>query len=196
MATCSPLVEDQNLLDGISRRLPNDLEELYRRYAVLLKSVIMQVLHDESEANEILQDVFCQVWEHADYYSATKGKLASWLCTLAKRRAIDRLREQSTYRRATKRYEISCRHFGNCFERLHTVERQVFNNELGFLLRQHVAALPAQQRDVIRMAFFEQKSQREISKLTNIPLGTVKTRIELGLRKLSKRLVEKRSQVL
>ena len=77
MATCPPLVEDQNLLDGISGRLPNDLEELYRRYAVLLKSVIMQVLHDESEANEILQDVFCQVWEHADYYSATKGKLAS-----------------------------------------------------------------------------------------------------------------------
>jgi RNA polymerase sigma-70 factor (ECF subfamily) len=67
MATCSPLVEDQNLLDGISRRLPNDLAELYRRYAVLLKSVIMQVLHDESEAKEILQDVFCQVWEHADH---------------------------------------------------------------------------------------------------------------------------------
>jgi RNA polymerase sigma-70 factor, ECF subfamily len=63
-------------------------------------------------------------------------------------------------------------------------------------LRQHLAALPAEQRDAIRMAFFEQKSQREISKLTNIPLGTVKTRIELGLRKLSKRLVEKRSQVL
>lgn len=186
MATCPPLVEDQNLLDGISRRLPNDLEELYRRYAALLKSVIMRVLHD----------VFCQVWEHVDHYSATKGKLSSWLCTLARRRAIDRLRQRSAYRRATKRYEISYRHFGNCFERLHTVERQVFNNDLGFLLRQHLAALPAQQRDVIRMAFFEQKSQREISRLTNIPLGTVKTRIELGLRKLSKRLVEKRSQVL
>jgi RNA polymerase sigma-70 factor, ECF subfamily len=196
MATCSLLVEDQNLLDGISRRLPNDLEELYRRYAALLKSVIMRVLHDESEADEILQDVFCQVWEHVDHYSATKGKLSSWLCTLARRRAIDRLRQRSAYRRATKRYEISYRHFGNCFERLHTVERQVFNNDLGFLLRQHLAALPAQQRDVIRMAFFEQKSQREISKLTNMPLGTVKTRIELGLRKLSKRLVEKRSQVL
>lgn len=172
------------------------MEELYRRYATLLKSVIMRVLHDESEADEILQDVFCQVWEHVDHYSATKGKLSSWLCTLARRRAIDRLRQRSAYRRATKRYEISYRHLGNCFERLHTVERQVFNNDLGFLLRQHLAALPAQQRDVIRMAFFEQKSQREISKPTNIPLGTVKTRIELGLRKLSKRLVEKRSQVL
>jgi RNA polymerase sigma factor (sigma-70 family) len=114
MATCSLLVEDQNLLDGISRRLPNDLEELYRRYAALLKSVIMRVLHDESEADEILQDVFCQVWEHVDHYSATKGKLSSWLCTLARRRAIDRLRQRSTYRRATKRYEISCRHLGNC----------------------------------------------------------------------------------
>ena len=132
MATCRPSLKIKTCSMGF-RGGCRTIWKNYRRYAVLLKSVIMQVLHDESEANEILQDVFCQVWEHADYYSATKGKLASWLCTLAKRRAIDRLREQSTYRRATKRYEISCRHFGNCFERLHTVERQVFNNELGFL---------------------------------------------------------------
>ena len=95
MATCLALVEDQNLLDGISRRLPNDLEKLYRRYTTLLKSVIMRVLHDESEADEILQDVFCQVWEHVDHYSATKGKLSTWLRTLARRRAIDRLRNRA-----------------------------------------------------------------------------------------------------
>jgi RNA polymerase sigma-70 factor, ECF subfamily len=63
-------------------------------------------------------------------------------------------------------------------------------------LRQHLISLPAQQREMIRVAFFEQRSQREISRLTNIPLGTVKTRIELGFRKLSKRLIEKRSKVL
>jgi RNA polymerase sigma-70 factor, ECF subfamily len=189
-------VEDQHLIDGVSRGLPDDLEELYRRYAALLKSVIMRVLHDEAEASEILQDVFCQVWEHADRYSASKGKLASWLCTLARRRAIDRLRQQSAYRRATKRYEIACRHFENSFDRLHTVECQVFDNDLRSLLRAHLITLPAQQRELIRLAFFEQRSQREISRLTNIPLGTVKTRIELGLRKLSKRLIDKRSNVL
>jgi RNA polymerase sigma-70 factor, ECF subfamily len=100
------------------------------------------------------------------------------------------------YRRATKRYEIACRHFGNCFDRLHTVECQVFDNDLRSLLRGHLVTLPAQQREVIRLAFFEQRSQREISRLTNIPLGTVKTRIELGLRKLARRLIEKRSKVL
>ena len=99
-------VEDQHLINGVSRGLPDDLEELYRRYAALLKSVIMQVLHDEAEASEILQDVFCQVWERANHYSASKGKLARWLCTLARRRAIDRLRQQSAYRCATKRYEL------------------------------------------------------------------------------------------
>jgi len=131
-------LDDQRLIDGVSRGLPDDLEELYRRYAALRKSVIMQVLHDEAEASEILQDVFCQVWEHAGYYSASKGKLTSWLCTLAKRRAIDRLRQQSAYRRATRRYEISCRHVGNCFDKLHTVERQVFDNDLRTLVRQHL----------------------------------------------------------
>jgi RNA polymerase sigma-70 factor, ECF subfamily len=76
------------------------------------------------------------------------------------------------------------------------VEREVFDNGLRSLLGQHLITLPAQQREVIRLAFFEQKSQREISRLANIPLGTVKARIELGLRKLSKRLIEKRNKVL
>ena len=76
------------------------------------------------------------------------------------------------------------------------MERQVFDNDLRSLLGQHLITLPAQQREVIRLACFEQKSQREISRLTNIPLGTVKTRIELGLQKLSKHLIGKRSKVL
>jgi RNA polymerase sigma-70 factor, ECF subfamily len=195
-ATWLILCRRGHLIDGIARGLPDDLEEVYRRYAALLKSVIMQVLHSEAEASEVLQDVFCQVWNHADHYSAGKGKLANWLCTLARRRAIDRLRQQSAYRRATKRYKIASRHFENCLDRLHTVELQVFDNDLRSLLRQHLSSLPAQQREMIRLAFFEQRSQREISRLTNIPLGTVKTRIELGLRKLSKRLIEKRRKVL
>ena len=94
-------LEDQRLMDGVLRRLPDALERLHKRYRVVLKSIIMQVLHDETESDDVLQEVFLQVWDRAHSYSSRKGKLMSWLCTLARRRAIDRLRQQSAYRRAT-----------------------------------------------------------------------------------------------
>lgn len=177
--------EDQQLMNGILRRLPEALERLHKRYRVLLKSIIMQVLHDETEADDVLQEVFLQVWDRAPSYSSRKGKLMSWLCTLARRRAIDRLRQHSAYRRATDRYEVSCNHPNKGTDESHTVEREAFRDELRSLLDQQLDALPPNQREVIRMAFLEEKSQREISALTQTPLGTVKTRIELGIKKLS-----------
>ena len=102
------LLLDQELMNGVLGRVPGALDRLHKRYRVVLKSIIMQVLHDETEADDVLQEVFLQVWDRASSYSSRKGRLMSWLCTLARRRAIDRLRQQSAYRRATDRYEISC----------------------------------------------------------------------------------------
>ena len=177
--------EDQQLMNGILRRLPEALERLYKRYRVVLKSIIMQVLHDETEADDVLQEVFLQVWDRAPSYSSGKGKLMSWLCTLARRRAIDRLRQHSAYRRATDRYEVSCNHSDKGIDESHTVEREAFRDDLRSLLDQQLNTLPPNQQEVIRLAFLEEKSQREISALTHTPLGTVKTRIELGIKKLS-----------
>ena len=179
------ILEDQQLMNGILRRLPEALERLYKRYRVVLKSIIMQVLHDETEADDVLQEVFLQVWDRAPSYSSGKGKLMSWLCTLARRRAIDRLRQHSAYRRATDRYEVSCNHSDKGIDESHTVEREAFRDDLRSLLDQQLNTLPPNQQQVIRLAFLEEKSQREISALTQTPLGTVKTRIELGIKKLS-----------
>jgi RNA polymerase sigma-70 factor, ECF subfamily len=179
------ILEDQQLMNGILRRRPEFLERLYKRYRVVLKSIIMQVLHDETEADDVLQEVFLQVWDRAPSYSSGKGKLMSWLCTLARRRAIDRLRQHSAYRRATDRYEVSCNHSDKGIDESHTVEREAFRDDLRSLLDQQLNTLPPNQQEVIRLAFLEEKSQREISALTQTPLGTVKTRIELGIKKLS-----------
>jgi RNA polymerase sigma-70 factor (ECF subfamily) len=179
------ILEDQQLMNGILRRRPEFLERLYKRYRVVLKSIIMQVLHDETEADDVLQEVFVQVWDRAPSYSSGKGKLMSWLCTLARRRAIDRLRQHSAYRRATDRYEVSCNHSDKGIDESHTVEREAFRDDLRSLLDQQLNTLPPNQQEVIRLAFLEEKSQREISALTQTPLGTVKTRIELGIKKLS-----------
>jgi RNA polymerase sigma-70 factor, ECF subfamily len=149
-----------------------------------VKSLIMQILHNNTEADDVLQDVLLQVWGRASSYSSEKGPLMTWLCTLARRRAIDRLRQQIAYLRATDRYEVSCRSSKNANES-HTVECEAFRDDLRLLLHQHLVGLPPRQQQVFRLAFFEEMSQREISAFIQTPLGTVKTRIELGIKKLS-----------
>jgi RNA polymerase sigma-70 factor (ECF subfamily) len=179
------IADDQDIMQGLLRREPESLEQLYQRYRAILKSIIMQVLHDDAEADDVLQEVFLQVWDRAESYSPRKGKLVSWLCTLARPRAIDRLRQHSAYRRATDRYEVSCNHADKTIDETHTVERDACRDDLRELLEEQMKTLPPNQERVIRLAFFENRSQREISVLTHTPLGTVKTRIELGIRKLS-----------
>ncbi len=179
------IADDQELMSGLLNRDPDALAQLHQRYRAILRSIIMQVLHDDAEADDLLQEVFLQVWNRADSYSSGKGKLVSWLCTLARRRAIDRLRQHSAYRRATDRYEVSCNWDDKAVEDTHTVEREACQADLRALLEQHMKTLPPNQEQVVRLAFFESRSQREISVLTHTPLGTVKTRIELGIRKLS-----------
>jgi len=177
--------DDEELMKDLVQRVPEAIERLHRRYRTLLRSIIMQVLHDDTEADDVLQEVLLQVWNRAENYSSLKGKLVSWLCTLSRRRAIDRLRQHSAYRRATDRYEVSCNHFDKEVVQLHPVEHQASLEEIRCLLHRHLTALPPNQEQAVRMAFLENRSQREISTLTKTPLGTVKTRIELGIKKLT-----------
>lgn len=178
-------LEDQKMMQGLLERDPKALEPIHQRYRKVLRSIIMQVLHDEAEADDVLQEVFLQVWNRPESYSSRKGRLVSWLCTLARRRAIDCLRQHSAYRRATDRYEVSCNHPDKEAAEMHTVERDACWDDVRDLLRRQLNELPPPQEQVIRMAFLENRSQREISSLTHTPLGTVKTRIELGIKKLS-----------
>jgi RNA polymerase sigma-70 factor, ECF subfamily len=189
------LLEDQQLFDGVLRRLPESLEEVYKRYGTVAKSIIMQILHNEAEAEDVLQEVFLQVWDRAPSYCSEKGTLMTWLCTLARRRAIDHLRQQNAYLRATDRYEVSC-HSNKGANESHTVECEAFRDDLRSLLHQHLVKLPPHQQQVIRLAFFEEMSQREISALSQTPLGTVKRRIELGMKKLSHALGGLRDEVV
>lgn len=175
---------DRKLMEDLQHRQPEALNCLYCRYRTMLKSIVLRVLHDNTEADDVLQDIFLQVWDRAASYSAAKGKVVSWLCTLARCRAIDRLRQHNAYRRATDRYEVSCKHPDKEVGEIHTVERDVCRDDLRSLLHRHLTALPPPQEQAVRMAFLENRSQREISNLTKTPLGTVKTRIELGIKKL------------
>ena len=177
--------EDESLMAALSRGDSTALRSLHDRYHRLLLSIAMNVVRDTLDAEEVLQDVFLHIWNRANAYSAAKGKPLPWLVMLTRRRAIDRLRQQRSYRRATGRFETEylrenedpVPHFGR--------SPQMGGNDLRLLLQQHLQRLPPAQKEAVELTYFKGMSQREIASARKLPLGTVKTRIELGLRKLS-----------
>ncbi|MES2572842.1 MAG: sigma-70 family RNA polymerase sigma factor [Verrucomicrobiota bacterium] len=185
---------DEALMEGLVQQQPESLDLLYRRYSAVLKGVVMRVVHDEAESEDLLQEIFMQVWGRAENYSPEKGKPLGWLVTLARRRAIDRLRQRRAYRRATDRFEWECKLPHQAQERS-GFERHVFHDDLRELLSKLIDGLPVFQRQAIMLAFFEGMSQREIAAATSIPLGTIKTRIELGMRKLAGAVLAVREKI-
>lgn len=185
--------EDKELMEELIQQNSSALERLHQRYKIILKSIILQVLHDEADAEDVLQDVFIQVWKQAKNYSSEKGKLCNWLATLARRRAIDLVRQHAAYRRATGRYET-------VYNTLNIGKDQTIEHaqqeDLKELVERYLRRLPLAQQQVIHMTFFQGKSQREISHLTGTPLGTVKTRIELAIKKLGHAIGSKREKIL
>lgn len=188
-------VGDELLMQGLARRETGALARLYERYHGLLHSVAMNVVHDSPDAEEVLQDVFLHIWNRADAYLVEKGKPLGWLIMLTRRRAIDRLRQQTSYRRATLRFETQALHEN--VDRVHYggVDQKACLDDLRSLLKQQLDRLPPAQKQAVELTFFEGMSQREIASATQLPLGTVKTRIELGLRKLSNILITARLKV-
>jgi RNA polymerase sigma-70 factor (ECF subfamily) len=176
---------DEQLMDQLIQHDDCALQKLYQRYGEVLHSVAMRVLHDETDTEEVLQDVFVQLWQKPDRYIVQKGKPLGWLITLAHRRAIDRVRQRIAYRRATDRFEMLSRNRRPAGEELHTVDGSAERADLRMYLEEIMGRLPPSQKDVIEWTFFRGMSQRQIASSRHLPLGTVKTRIELALRRLA-----------
>jgi RNA polymerase sigma-70 factor, ECF subfamily len=179
---------DEALMAAISRRRQQDFAELYQRYGAFVKHIAQEVIHNTDDVDDLVQEVFLEIWHEAGRFSPEKGKAVSWLGTIARRRAIDRLRKRQAYCRTKDRFETRLQVEGT--RNGHREESSVSGNAVLHDLREFLVArmesLPAEQRSVIEMAFFGQCSQREIARKTKTPVGTVKTRFELGLRKLAR----------
>jgi len=175
--------EDAVLMRAIAARDPEALSVLYDRYSAILKALVIRVVHDEAEADDLLQEIFMQIWRQARNYSQKKGQALGWIVTLTRRRAIDRLRKRQAYHRVTERLETEIEHQPEAWVR-NRIDEDILQDDLRDFLSRRIEALPPLQRQAIDLAFFKGMSQREISVYTNTPLGTIKTRLELGLRKL------------
>jgi RNA polymerase sigma-70 factor, ECF subfamily len=176
-------VPDEVLMRDISRRRHEALAELYGRHSQRLRATIDGVVHQEAEADDVLQEIFLQIWEEAGRYSSKAGKPLGWMVTIARRRAIDRLRRRQAYSRAQERYEQRVMQDSQS-PRRDAAETFVLN-DLRHFLEKSLRALPRFQREAVELAFFKGLSHREIAAATHAPLGTVKTRLELGLQKLT-----------
>lgn len=147
---------------------------LYEQFGRIVFSVAIYIVQDQQHAEEITQDVFMAVWQKAKMFDAERGSAKAWLTQIARNLAIDRLRQQ--------RRRVSESHPLELAEML-PAGGMIYNDERHELFG-HLQKLPVEQRQAIEMAYFQGYTHQEIAKQLKLPLGTVKSRILLGLRKL------------
>ncbi|HEU0209593.1 MAG TPA: sigma-70 family RNA polymerase sigma factor [Candidatus Udaeobacter sp.] len=184
---------DEALMKAVSHRRYDALAELYDRHGKRLRATIDGVVHEQAEADDVLQEILIQIWEEADRYSPKAGKPLGWMVTIARRRAIDRLRRRQAYSRVRERYQKRVSHETSNLPR--KADEVFILNDLRHFLKECMRVLPTLQREALELAFFKGLSHREIATATHAPLGTVKTRLELGLQKLTQALRPLRHKV-
>src|SRR5436190_7047101 len=185
---------DLELMKAIQSENPEALAQLYDRYNGILKALILRVIHNEAEADDLLQEIFMEIWNQAKNFSSQKGKPLGWMVTLARRRAIDGLRKKQAYARAEERLQNETEQQPDAWVH-NATEEEIVLSDTRHLIRKVIAGLPPPQQQAIDLAFFRGMSQREIAAKTNTPLGTVKTRLELGLKKIYDGLKELRDEL-
>jgi len=181
--------EEAVLLKRIAQRDEKAFERLYDLYAKLTYSLILSVVKKQGDAEDVLQEVFLQVWEKASTFDVSKGNAYAWLITLARNRAIDKIRskdfrKQSRETVADEPELSSPGSEGNPLDSLVVDERAQ-------IVKQALRQIPVEQREVLEIAYFGGYSQSEIASKFNLPLGTVKTRMRQGMKKLYSLLKER-----
>ena len=179
---------DEVLIAAITDHQPEALSELYSRHGSRLKSIIGNVVHEEGEADDVLQEILLQVWRDASHYSPKTGRLLAWIVTVARRRAIDRLRRKQAYCRVKERYQTQLEQQTQVTAQARAADTEIERADLRRFLHRRLQNLPRYQREAIELAFFAGMSHREIAAATRAPLGTVKTRIRTGMMALRSQL--------
>lgn len=164
------------LLEKVVQRDEAALAALYDRYAGMLSSVLNRILRDTQSAEEILQDIFFQLWRTASRFDAARGSLPGWLMVIARNRAISRLRR----RNPAAGDEL----MENTVVLPVHLESEMAQQQLLGRVKGAIENLPQEQRATVELAYFEGLTHGEIAKRTGDPLGTVKTRLRSALETL------------
>jgi RNA polymerase sigma-70 factor (ECF subfamily) len=191
--TTAPEPDDRavelDLLARITKRERAAFEQLYTRYSNILYATAMKFLKEDADAQDVVQDVFIQIWDKAKLYDPAKGKPLTWALTMTRNRSIDRIR--AIQRRTRLRDDFEKETVADESAGIREALSGVDASEKTQILRDAVARLSPEQRKVIDLAFFGGLTQSEIADRLGEPLGTVKARARRGLMKLKEHLGEK-----
>lgn len=168
---------DRRLLQAVAARDDRAFGELYDRWSGRLFALVLQVVRDRAQSEEVLQDVFWQVWTSADSYDPTRGSARAWLVTLTRRRAIDRVRSSQASR------DRDLRHHG-LYPAFDSTLDSIEERFEGERVRKALGRVGEPHRTTIVLAYFTGLTHSQIAERMQVPLGTVKSRIRDGMEKL------------
>jgi RNA polymerase sigma-70 factor, ECF subfamily len=176
---------DIELLQAIVARDEAALADLYDCYRVILFGLLMRILSNREEAEDVLQEVFLQVWRRAADFDANRGRPFTWLVTMTRSRGIDRLRTLAA------RERVAIAGARDESEAVSDAASDAFRSEQRGLVTSALAQLPDEQKRPLMLAYFDGLTQSEIAARLGAPLGTVKTRMRTGMMKLRELLAGK-----
>jgi len=174
---CAP---DSALVEQMMAGDENALAALYDRYSGMLFAMLVRILKDTGAAEEVLQDLFLQLWHSASRYDTARGSLAAWLLVIGRNRAISRLRGRGRHEVQEDGETFSMENFASPGN----IEDEASRAQMVERLRSAMATLPGEQRQAVELAYFEGMTQTEIAAQTNTPLGTVKSRVRAAMQSL------------
>lgn len=180
---------DGGLLDRLARGDTAALESLYDRHGGYVYAVAVRVLGQGEEAEEVTQDVFWQLWKKKLLYDPARGRFSTWLFAVTRNRCIDRLRRQKR-RPVTEPLSLEQQPLAAS-----SPEESAYHGERRGLLLEALAALPPPQRQALELCFFRGLTHQEAASQLGEPLGTLKSRIKLGLAKVRERLRASESSI-
>ena len=164
--------QESELVLLLKQRNESAFSYLYDKYSGALYSVIISIVPDRELSNDILQEVFVKIWRQIETYDVTKGRLFTWMLNIARNASIDAIRSKNFHQRQQNR-ELT--------EQIHETGGSTQTNTDKIGLRKIVYKLKEEYRVLVELSYFEGFTQDEISKMLNIPLGTVKTRLRTAL---------------
>lgn len=157
---------------------------LYDRYAPGLMGLALRMTREQADAEEVVVDTFAQAWREAARFEVGRGSVSAWLVTIARSRALDLMRARSRRGRLTEAAEVETASPPAMSSGFASPVATVLADERARRIRDALLELPDAQREALELAYFDGLSQSEIAERLDQPLGTVKTRLRLGLRKM------------
>lgn len=169
---------DLELISKINKRDPASFDQLYERYAQIIFNLCIRILKDEVEAQDVMQEIFIQIWKDAGRFDPARASVKTWLFTIARSRSLDRYRSRKM---------AQARVQDTASEDLHQIagkEDLQSTSEIQEFVGQAVGQLSKDQREVLELSYYQGLTQEEIADLLKQPLGTIKSRIRSALIKL------------